>query len=170
MNRQKCFPVDHSIGNESFVLGKAYKVDMTNVLFDMLSKYFGVLPSSHDICKFDRMILSNEILHAKSYQRVSKRDSTVVCYIYNGELKYGFIKQFYLHNQSNRSFYFAHIKNYNWFHKNSSSHIVAVSNDSSDDPDKLVSVTDICHKMFKVDYSESKFQYLCYLPNHYECC
>lgn len=103
MNRQKCFPVDHPIGNESFVLGKVYKVDMTNVLFDMLSKYFGVSPISHDICKFDRMILSNEILHAKSYQRESKRDSVVVCYIYNEELKYGFIKQFYLYNQSNRS-------------------------------------------------------------------
>lgn len=67
INRQKCFPVDYPIGNESFILGKVYKVDMTNVLFDMLSKYLGVSPSSHDICKFDRMILSNEILHAKSY-------------------------------------------------------------------------------------------------------
>ena len=74
MNRQKCFPVDHPIGNESFVPGKVYKVDMTNVLFDMLLKYFGVSPSSHDMCKFDRTTLSNEILHAKSYQRVSKRD------------------------------------------------------------------------------------------------
>ena len=46
MNRQKCFPVDHPIGNESLMLGKVNKVDMTNVLFDMLSKYFAVSPVS----------------------------------------------------------------------------------------------------------------------------
>ena len=76
---------------------------MTNILFDMLWKYFGVSPVSRDICKFDRMILSNEILHAKSYQRVSKKDLTIVFYIYNEELNYGCVKQFYLHSQSNRS-------------------------------------------------------------------
>ena len=63
MNRQKCFPVDHPIGNESFMLGKINKVSMTNVLFDMLSKYFAVSPVSHDICRFDRERVNSSFLY-----------------------------------------------------------------------------------------------------------
>ena len=60
----------------------------------MLKTYFGV-PSSAKIQEFHRIKASNEILHAKSYRRVSKRDSTVVCTkAINGYMKFGSFKCF----------------------------------------------------------------------------
>lgn len=65
---------------------------------------------------------------------------------------------------------FAHVNSYNLIYKDSNSQTGIVSNDSSYHTDNLLTVRDIWHKMVKVDYSEAKFQHLCYLPNLYECC
>ena len=53
---------------------------MTENLFGLIAKIFVVSPVSHEIFTFDRITLSNEIIHAQSYQRVTRRDSSVISY------------------------------------------------------------------------------------------
>ena len=55
-----------------FVLGDINSIKMDITLYSMLATYFGVPPSAK-IQEFHRIKASNEIFHAKSYRRVSKR-------------------------------------------------------------------------------------------------
>ena len=169
MNKQKVLPFNHSLGNGNCILGKSYKVNMTDNLFGLVAKLFNVSPVSHEIFKFDRITLSNEIIHAQSYQRVTRRDSSVISYIDRSSIKYGCVKQFYMYKETNKTYYFALVEEFNVIHKRDNSYIIIVSCESSKE-DKLVKIGDICHKMVYIDYNKAKPKYLCYMPNHFESC
>lgn len=169
MNKQKVLPFNHSLGNGNCILGKSYKVNMTDNLFGLVAKLFNVSPVSHEIFKFDRITLSNEIIHAQSYQRVTRRDSSVISYIDRSSIKYGCVKQFYMYKETNKTYYFALVEEFHVIHKRDNSYIIIVSCESSKE-DKLVKIGDICHKMVYIDYNKAKPKYLCYMPNHFESC
>ena len=96
MNRQKCFPASKPITADIFILGKASLTNFSSDLFTMLSEYFGSSPIMQDIYSFNRLLYLGETYHAKSYQRVSRRNSTVICYSSDGVVKYRCIQSFIL--------------------------------------------------------------------------
>ena len=77
-----------------YVLGAINSIKMDITFYSMLTAHFGVPPSAN-IQEPRRIKASNEICYAKSYHRVSKRDSTVVyAKVMNGDMKFGSIKCF----------------------------------------------------------------------------
>ena len=114
------------------------------------------------------MLYLGETYHAKSYQRVSCRNWTVICYSFDGVVKYGCIQLFILHKQQNRNYLFAKVKELSVVNKNESSHIVMIRDDNCED--KLIAVDNILYKMLCVDYPDSIIKYLCRFPNQHERC
>ena len=129
------------------MLGKSYKVNTTNNLLGLIAKLFNVSPLSHEIFKFDWITLSNEIIHAQSYQRVTRHDSSVISYIDRSSIKYGCVKQFYMYKETNNNYYFALMEEFHAIHKIDSSHIMIISSESSKE-DKLVKVGDFAIKWY----------------------
>ena len=168
MNRQKCSPASEPIAADTFILGKASLINLSSDLFAMLSEYFGSSPIMQDIYSFNRMLYLGETYDAKSYQRVSRRNSTVICYPCDGVVKYGCIQLFILYKQENRKYLFAKGKELSVVNKNESSHIVMIRDDNCED--KLIAVDNILHKMLCVDYADSIIKYLRRFPNQHECC
>ena len=169
MNKPNVLPFNQSLGSGNWILGKSYKFNMTDNLFGLIAKLFNVSPVSQEIFKFDRITLSNEIIHAQSYQRVTRRDSSVISYIDRSSIKYRYVKQFYMYKETNKTYYFALVEEFHVSHKRDNSHIIIISSESSKE-EKLVKVGDICHKMVYIDYNKTKPKYLCYMPNHFESC
>ena len=86
---------------DTFILGKASLINFSSDLFKMLSDYFGSLPIMQNIYSFNHMLYLGEIYRAKSYQRISRRNSTVICYSSDRVVKYGCIQLFILYKQQN---------------------------------------------------------------------
>ena len=134
----------------------------------MLSDYFGSLPIMQNIYSFNHMLYLGEIYHAKSYQRISRRNSTVICYSSDRVVKYGCIQLFILYKQQNRKYLFTKVKELSVVNKNESSHIVMIRDDNCED--KLIAGDNILYKMLCIDYPDSIIKYLCRFPNQHECC
>ena len=164
MNRQKYFPASEPIAADTFILGKASLINFSNDLFTMLSDYFDSSPIIQNI-----MLYLGETYHAKSYQQVSHRNSTVICYSSDGVVKYGCIQLFILYKQQNRKYLFAKVKELSVVNKNEISHIVMIRNDNCEDK-LIIAVDNILYKMLRVDYPDSIIKYLCRFFNQHECC
>ena len=168
MNRQKGFPASEPIAVDTFILGKASLINFSRYLFTMLSDYFGSSPIMQNIYSFNRMLYLGETYHAKSYQRLSRCNSTVVCYSSDDVVKYGCIQLFILYKEQNRKYLFAKVKELSVVHKNESSHIVMIRDGNCED--KLIAVDNILYKMLCFDYPDSIIKYLCRFPNQDEFC
>ena len=153
MNRQKGFPASEPIAVDTFILGKASLINFSRYLFTMLSDYFGSSPIMQNIYSFNRMLYLGETYHAKLYQRVFGCNSTVICYSFDGVVKYGCIQLFILYKQQNRNYLFAKVKELSVVNKSESSHIVMIRDDNCED--KLIVVYNILYKMLCVDYTDS---------------
>ena len=95
MNMKKCeynysqLGSNETISEDIYVLGATTSIKMYIILYTMLTTYF-VVPASTKIQEFHRIKPSNEMFHAKSYYRVSKRDSIVVyAKVMNRDMKFG---------------------------------------------------------------------------------
>ena len=133
----------------------------------MLKTYFGV-PSSAKIQEFHRIKASNEIFHAKSYRRVSKRDSTVVCAkAINGYMKFGSIKCFLKYIVGENE-HLAWLKVFSILHIDKDSHIVIADSNEKTYTDELIPVKNILTKVINVFFDQANGNYLCFLPNFFE--
>ena len=97
MNRQNWVPITQPFTPNLHILGKTIQVDMRADIFALI--YLSSAPLSQRLFSFNRMSYSGEISHAKSYQKVSRRDSTVICYSQNNEIRYGSIRLFVMYKE-----------------------------------------------------------------------
>ena len=167
MNRQKCVPVAQPFSPNLHILGKIIEVDMRADISALLSDYLSSVPLSQRLFSFNRMLYSGEIFHAKSYQRVSRRDSTVICYSDNNEIRYGSIQLFLMYKELDITHVFLKMKEFTILQFKENSHIVIVDHDNY--KDKLITQESIIYKMLCVDFSGSKISYLIRFPNKLEC-
>ena len=156
------------ISENIFVLGAINSIKMDITLYSMLTAYFGV-PPSPKIQESHRIKASNEIFHAKSYRRVSKRDSTVVCAkAINGYMKFGSIKCFLKYIVEENEYYLAWLKVFSILHIDKNSHIVIADSNEKTYTDELVPVKNILTKVINVFMDQANANYLCFLPNYFE--
>ena len=175
MNMNKCKYKFSQLGsNETkiseniYVLGAINSIKMDIILYSMLTTYFGVPPSA-TIQEFYRIKASNEIFHAKSYRRASKRDSTVVYVkVLNGDMKFGSIKCFLKYIVEENEYYLAWLKVFSMLHIDKSSHIVIADSNEKTYMDELVSVKIILTKVINVFFDQVNANYLCFLLNYFE--
>ena len=114
------------------------------------------------------MVYSGEIFHAKSYQRVSRRDSTVICYSENNEIRYGSIQSFLMCKELDITHLFLTMKEFTIPQFKENSHIVIV--DHNNYRDKLITIESIIYKILCVNFSGSTILYLIRFPNKLEFC
>ena len=96
MNQRKCLPVTQATTLNTYLLGKATQISLSQDLFALLSEYLYCSPLSQEVYAFKRMLYLDEIFHATTYQRVTRRDSTVICYTLNDKISYGCMQMFIL--------------------------------------------------------------------------
>ena len=144
MNRQKSVPVSEPFTPNLHFLGKTIQVDMRANIFALLSDYLSSVPLSQRLFSFNWMVYSGEIFHAKSYQRVSRRDSTVICYSENNEIRYGSIQSFLMCKELDITHLFLTMKEFTIPQFKENSHIVIV--DHNNYRDKLITVESIIYK------------------------
>ena len=91
------------------------------------------------------MLYLGETYPGKSDQRVSCRNSTVICYSSDGVVKYGCGQLFILCKQQNRKYIFARAKELSVVNKNESSHIVMIRDENCEH--KLMVIDNILHNL-----------------------
>ena len=156
------------ISENIYVLGVINPVKLDITLYSMLTTYFGVPPSA-TIQEFYRTKASKEIFHAKSYRRVSKRDSTVVYVkVMNGDMKFGSIKCFLKYIVEENEYYLAWLKVFRILHIDKNSHIVTADSNEKTYTDELVPMKNILTKVINVFFDQANANYLCFLPNYFE--
>ena len=156
------------ISENIYVLGAINSIKMDIILYSMLTTCFGVPPSA-TIQEFYRIKASNEIFHAKSYRRASKRDSTVVYVkVMNGDMKFGSVKCFLKYIVEENEYYLAWLKVFRILHIDKSSHIVIADSNEKTYMDELVPVKNILTKVINVFFDQANANYLCFLPNYFE--
>ena len=79
-----------------------------------------------------RMLYLNEIFHATTYQRVTRRDSTVICYTLNDKTSYGCIEMFIWYKHQGRNYVFAKVKEFLVVQRNETSHYVMFKDQSNE--------------------------------------
>ena len=156
------------ISKNILVLGAINSVQIDITLYSMLTKYFGVPPSAK-IQEFHKIKAFNEIFHAKSYHRVSKRDSTVVyTKAINADLIFGSIKCFLKYTVKENKYYLAWLKVFSILHINKNSHIVIADSNEKTYTDELDPVKNTLTKVINVFFDQANATCLCFLPNYFE--
>ena len=169
MNKQKCVPVAKPFTPTLHILGKTIQVDLRADMFALLWEYLSSVPLSQRLFSLNRMLYSGEIFHAKSYQKVSQQDLTVIYYSVNNEIWHESIQLFLIYKELDITHVLFTIKEFTALQfKENNSHIAIV--DHKNCKDTLITLESITYKMLFVNLNRSKISYLSRFQNKLECC
>ena len=78
------------------------------------------------------MLYLDEIFHATTYQRVTRRDSTVIYYTLNDKTSYGCIEMFIWYKHQGRNYDFANVKEFLLVERNETNHYFMFKDQSNE--------------------------------------
>ena len=153
LTRTKNNSVGKQISREGFILGQLSCIkQLPKDLYQALAEYLQCVPVSSKVYYFHHLRHKKHILHARTYERVTQCDSTVIAYFRND-------KKFFIYEDEDAPVVIAQVQPFVILHEQNNTHIVIASKTQFHDSICLP-IHNIIGKMFSINNTDSKFRFL----------